>query len=87
MDRECNCYISYKVNGECVYKGKSRNKFLIYEVKLSMCEDIYIANTQQKFKKIMGGHLSNFLRVLKNGHISDSFAAHLEQHFNATTSR
>ena len=35
----------------------------------------------------MDGHLSNLLRLLKNGHRSDSFAAHFEQHFNTTKSR
>ena len=61
-------------------------KCLIYEVKISMCEDIYIGNTQQTFRKIMDGHFSNILRILKNGQRSDSFAAHFEQNFNSTTS-
>ena len=52
-----------------------------------MYEDIYIGNTQQKFKKRMDGHLSDFLRLLKNGQKSDSFSAHFEKHFNYTTSR
>ena len=52
-----------------------------------MCDAIYISNTQQTFKKIMGGHLSDLQRLLKNGQKSDSFAAHFVQHFNNTTSR
>ena len=52
-----------------------------------MCDSIYIGNTQQTFKKIMDGHFSNLLRLLKNGQKPDSFAAHFEQHFNTTTSR
>ena len=52
-----------------------------------MCDAVYIGNTQQTFKKIMDGHFSDLLRLLKNGHKSDSFAAHFEQHFNTTTSR
>ena len=52
-----------------------------------MCDAIYIGNTQQTFKKIMDGHFPDLLRLLKNGHKSDSFAAHFEQHFNTTTSR
>ena len=52
-----------------------------------MCDAIYIGNTQQTFKKRMDGHFSNLIRLLKNGHKSDSFAAHFEQHFNTTTSR
>ena len=31
-------------------------KQILYEVKCLMCEDIYIGNTQQIFKKIMDGH-------------------------------
>ena len=34
----------------------------------------------------MDGHFYNLLRLLKNGQKSDSFAAHFEQNFNATTS-
>ena len=52
-----------------------------------MCDAIYIGNTQKTFKKIMDVHFSDLLRLLKNGHKSDSFAAHFEQHFNTTTSR
>ena len=52
-----------------------------------MCDDIYIGNTQQTFKKILDGHFSNLQHLLKNGQKSDSFAAHLLQHFNNTTSR
>ena len=52
-----------------------------------MCESIYIGNTQQTFKKIMDIHFSYLLRLLKNGKIYDSFAAHFEQHFKSNTSR
>ena len=52
-----------------------------------MCDAIYIGNTQQTSKKIMDGHFSDILRLLKNVQKSDSFAAHFEQHFNTTTSR
>ena len=34
----------------------------------------------------MYGHFSDILRLFKNRQKSDSFAAHLEQHFNSTTS-
>ena len=67
--RECNFSLSYKVNVECVYRGKFRIICLIYEVKFLMCETIYIGNTQQTFKKRMGGHFSNLLRLLNNGQI------------------
>ena len=51
-----------------------------------MCAAIYIGNTQQTFNKIIGSNLSNILHPLKNGQKPDSFAAHFEQHLNATTS-
>ena len=35
----------------------------------------------------MDGHLSDILRLFKNGQKSDSFAAHFEQHFKAATPR
>ena len=41
-----------------------------------MCEAIYIGNTQQTFKKIMDGHFSDILRLLKNVQKSYLFAAH-----------
>ena len=76
-----------KVNGKCVYEGKRQKKYLIHEVKCSMCEAIYIGNTQQTSNKRMEGHFSYLLRCLKNGQKSDSFAAHFEQYFNSTTPR
>ena len=58
---------------------------MIYEVKLSMCDTIYIGNTQQTFKKIMDGHFSDLQRLINNGQKSDSFSSRFEQHFNTTT--
>ena len=52
MDIECNCSLPSKVNGKLFYKGKRRRKCLIYEVKFSMCDAIYIGNTQNTFQKI-----------------------------------
>ena len=52
-----------------------------------MCDAIYIGNTQQTLKKIMDVHLSDLLRLLKNGQKSDSLSEHFEHQFNATTSR
>ena len=76
MDRNFNASIPYKVNRKCVYKGKCRSICIIYQVKCSMCDDVYIGNTQQTFKTIMDFHFSNLLRLLKNGKKSDSFSAH-----------
>ena len=60
---------------------------MIYEVKCSTCDAIYIGNTQKNFKKRMDGYFSDLQRLLKNGQKSDSFAAHFVQQFNSTTSR
>ena len=87
MDRECNCSLPSKVNGKCVYEGKFRSIFIIYEVQCCMRDAIYIGSTQQTFKKRMDGHFSDLQRLLKNGQKSDSFATHFVQHFNNTTSR
>ena len=52
-----------------------------------MCDAIYIGNTQKTSKKSMEGHLSDLLRLPKNGQRLDSFAAHFEHQFNNTKSR
>ena len=85
MGRECNCSLPYKVNGKCVYEGKCQSKRLIYEVKCSMCDAIYVGTTPQTFKKRMGVHFSDILCLLNNGQKSDSFVSHFDQHFNSTT--
>ena len=87
MDIECNCSLQSKGNRKFVYEGKLWSKCIIYKVKCSTCDAVYIGNTQQNFNKRMDGHFSDLLRLLKNGQKSDSFAAHFEQHFNTTTSR
>ena len=87
MEIKCNFSLPYTVNGKCAYKGKCRSRCIIYEVTCSMCDAIYMGNTQHTFKKIMDGHFSDLQRLLKNGQKSDSFAAHFVQHFNTTTSR
>ena len=86
MDRDCNCSLPSKVNNKFIYEGKCRNKFLIYKVKLLMCDAIYIGNTQQTLKKIMGSSFYDILLLIKIGQKSDSFAAHFEQHFKYTKS-
>ena len=79
-------HIFSKVNGRYVFEGKFRQKCLIYELKWSMRDAVYIGNTHQKCNKRMDGHFSNVQRLLKNGQKSDSFAAHFEQQFKYTTS-
>ena len=56
-----------KVNGKWVYEDKCRSKCIVYQVECSMCDAIFIGNTQQTFKKRMDGHFSDLLRLLKNG--------------------
>ena len=51
-----------------------------------MWDAIYIVKKQQTLKKIMDSHFSDLLRLLKNRQTLDSFDAHIEQHFNTTTS-
>ena len=51
-----------------------------------MCEAIYIGKNKHKSNKIINGHFSDLLRLIKNGQILDSFSAYLEQHFNSTKS-
>ena len=86
MDRECNCSLPFKVDGKCVYKVKCRCECIIYKVKCSICDAIYIGNTQQTFKTRMYGHLSDLLLLFKNMQKPDLFAAHFEHHFQATMS-
>ena len=51
MDRKCNCSLPSKFNRKCAYEGKCQSRCIIYEVTCSMCDAIYIGNTQQTFKK------------------------------------
>ena len=66
MDRKYNCSHPSKVNGKCVYECKYRSQCIIYKVKCSMCDAIYIGNTHQTFKKIMDDNFSDLLRLLNN---------------------
>ena len=86
MDREWNCYPPSKVNGKCVYEGKCRSKCLIYEVKCSLCDAIYIGNTQQTIKKEWAETSLISYVYSRTKKKPDSFAAHLKQHFNTTMS-
>ena len=67
MDGKYNCSNPPKVNGKCFYKGKFRKKCLIYEVKCTRCDAIYIGKMQQTFKETMDGHFSYVQHILKNG--------------------
>ena len=87
MGIKCKCSLPSKVNGKCVYKGKFRYRCIIYKVKFSMCDAIYIGNTQQTLKKIMDGHFSDLQLLIENGQKSDSVTSHFKHHFITTTSR
>ena len=41
--------------------------YLIYKDKFTLFEDVYIGNTQQKFKKIMDFHFSIVQHIIKKG--------------------
>ena len=86
MNRSCNCSLTSKFHGKYIYEGKCGCKYLIYEVKRSQCDAIYIGNKHQTSRKIMENNFSNVQRLLKSRQKSDSFAAHFEQHFKYTTS-
>ena len=50
-DRKCNFSLTYKDNRKCVSEDKYQSRCIIYKVKCSICDGIYIRNTQQTFKK------------------------------------
>ena len=52
-----------------------------------MCDGIYIGSTHQTSRKIINGHFSDILHLIKNGQTSDSFDAYFEQNFKSTISR
>ena len=66
MDRECNCSIPLRSTASGSTEVNA-GKNLIYEVKLSMYEAIYIGSNQQTLKKRMDGHFSDILHLLKSG--------------------
>ena len=51
-----------------------------------LCDAIYTGNTQQKPKNIIDDHFLDVQNLPKNGHKSDSFAAHYEKQHEYTTS-
>ena len=55
--------------------------------KCSLCDAIYVGNTQQTNTKIADSYFFNVQRLLENGQKLDSFTAHFEQQFKPTTSR
>ena len=77
MDRECNCYVLYKVNGKCVNKGKCRNKCLIYEVNaqcVTLC--IWVTHSIHSRKEFMAASPISY--VSSKTEKPDSFADHFE---------
>jgi hypothetical protein len=58
-DRE-NCNSSSKCeNGECLYGGKCRKKYVIYELKDSITGKSYIGKTQQFLKNRTSNHIAD----------------------------
>ena len=70
-----------------VFTNINAEKCLIYELKFSRCEVIYIGNIQHILKKRTDVNFSDFIRLFRNGQRSESCAAHFEQQFQPTTSR
>ena len=74
--RPCNCDNRSKVNGECAFKEKCRETFIIYEVKCRETGRRYISSTQQTFKKRMAGHFNDIQKMITKNLRSDSLATH-----------
>ena len=73
MDRKCNYSLPSKFSTKYVYEGKCQSRCIIYEVKSSMCNAIYIGKIQLTLKKRMDGHFSDLQRLVK----TDKNQAHL----------
>ena len=72
MDRARNYSDTYKVDVEFDLKVRWQGKYLIYEVKFTLCDTIYIGNTKRNIKKIMDSNLSDAQQFLKTGQKLDS---------------
>jgi len=75
MDLPCNCNVTSKIDGKCMYKGECRKMCVVYQAKCKLCNEVYIGNTQQKMKHRQGQHVRELTYKEKKW---DSFAAHLE---------
>ena len=80
MDRLCNYYTTFKVNG--FYALKTVEKLYDLSNKVNFCDTIYMVNTQQTLKKLKGSHLSNVPKTLKTSQKPDSFSSHYKITFN-----
>ena len=74
-----------KFNGKCVFGGKFQKMCLIYKVKCTLCDAIYIGNTQQTLNIRVDGCFYDVQHILKNGK-TDWFSSYYEQHFKSNTS-
>jgi len=88
MDEKCNCNAKSKVDGLCMWRGRCRNKVVVYQVTCKVCKSCdgigktYIGNTQGNAKGRLMTHLSETKRLANGGKKSDSFAAHFVGHIS-----
>ena len=91
-DRECNCNSSSKCeNGECLYGGECRKKYVIYELKDSITGKSYIGKTQQFLKNRTSNHIADVwkrVEAKKNNKTyqkDDSFSRHFSTYCSDCT--
>ena len=80
-DGPCNCNKKSLVNGSCSFEGKCRAHMVVYEAKCTICDMVYIGNTQNSLKTRMSQHFQDVRKLVRLDQSSDSFADHFAQHF------
>ena len=81
-NRSCNCNKASLVHGQCPYKGDCRRACIIYDAKCRICQESYVGNTQNYYKKRFNGHFADVQKKVILGEKSDSFANHFARHFS-----
>ena len=74
----CNCTGEERDENGCAYEGICREKVIVYEITCKNSGKVYIGQTQNNFKKRMGGHHTEVgaLHDPKRRQQSDSYAKH-----------
>jgi len=80
-EKKMDCNVASKLNGKCMYNGECRKMCIVYQAKCTICNKIYIGNTQQKMKSRQGQHLHDVREMTLKEKKSDSFAAHFATYF------
>ena len=81
-NRNCNCNTASLVHGQCPYKSDCRRACIIYDTKCRICQESYVGNTQNYYKKRFNGHFADVQKKVVLGEKSDSFANHFARHFS-----